>query len=212
MAKERHHEDEGRKTTHQSSSSNARYSEHTIQSVEKLVSTYDNSSETSTSTSISAGCDKTRNADESAKEHITKTAEPPVTCFSHQIHLVNSMPENMNNLDELGDRLKGYDDNRLKLIMERHYTPHTHHSGAHEISSRKNPVSDKKFGLFDDALGIQYVQDISGGHEKDKPYLQIEPFHRENMKTFDGADLSSLKDNVIAKEPSKANVYKVHCF
>ena len=212
MAKERQNEDEGRKTTHQSSSSNARYSEHTIQSVEKLVSTYDNSSETSTSTSISAGCDKTRNADESAKEHITKTAEPPVTCFSPQIHLANPMPENMNNLDELGDRLKGYDDNRLKLIMERHYTPHTHHSGAHEISSRKNPVSDKKFGLFDDALGIQYVQDISGGHEKDKPYLQIEPFHRKNIKTFDGADLSSLKDNVIAKEPSKANVYKVHCF
>ena len=212
MSNERYQDDEGLKTINQSSSSNARYSKDTIQDVEKLVSTYKNSSEPSTSTSISAGCDKTRNADESAKEHTTKTAEPPVTCFSHQIHLVNSMPENMNNLDELGDRLKGYDDNRLKLIMERHYTPHTHHSGAHEISSRKNPGSDKKFGLFDDALGIKYVQDISGGNEKDKPYLQIEPFHCENIKTFDGADLSSLKDNVIAKEPSKANVYKVHFF
>ena len=212
MAKERHQEDEGRKTINQSSSSKARYSKDTIQPVEKLVSTYKNSSEPSTSTSISAGFDKTRNADESAKEHTTKTAEPPGTCFSHQIHLVNPMPENMNNLDELGDRLKGYDDNRLKLIMERHYTSHTHHSGAHEISSRKKPSSDKKFGLFDDALGIKYVQDISGGNEIDKPYLQIEPFHHENIKTFDGADLSSLKDNVIAKEPSKANVYKVHCF
>ena len=212
MTKGINQEDEGRKTIHPSSSSNAKYSEHTIKKVEKFVSTDENSSEPSTSTSLSAGFDKTRNADKLTTGHTTKTVEPPVKCFSHQIDLVHPISENMNDLDELGDRLKGYDDSRLKLIMERHYTPHTHHSGAHEISSRKNPSSDKKFGLFDDALGIKFVQNISGGNEKDKPYLQIEPFHRENMKTFDGADLSSLKDNVIAKEPSKANVYKVHCF
>ena len=212
MGKERHQEDEGRKIINQSLSSTARYSEDTIEGVEKLVSTYNNTSEPTTSTSLSAGFNKTRNLDELATGHTAKSVEPPVTCFSHQIHLVDPISENMNNLDELGDRLKGYDDNRLKLIMERHYTPHTHHSGAQEISSRKKPGLAKNFGLFDDALGIKCVQDISRGHEKDKPYLQIEPFHRKNLKTFDGTELSKQKDNVISKEPSKANVYKVHCF
>ena len=212
MAKERHQEDEGRKTINQSSASNVRYSENTIEGVEKLVSSYENSLESSPSTSLSAGFNKTRNADELEAGRTTKTVEPPVTCFSHQIDPVNPISENMNNLDELGDRLKGYDDNRLKLIMKRHYTPHTHESGAQEVSSRKKSGLDKKFGLFDDALGVKYVPDISRGHEKDKPYLQIEPFHRKNLKAFDGAELSSQKDNVIAKEQSKANVYKVHCF
>ena len=140
MTKGINQEDEGRKTIHPSSSSNAKYSEHTIKKVEKFVSTDENSSEPSTSTSLSAGFDKTRNADKLTTGHTTKTVEPPVKCFSHQIDLVHPISENMNDLDELGDRLKGYDDSRLKLIMERHYTPHTHHSGAQEISSRKNQV------------------------------------------------------------------------
>ena len=212
MTKGTNQEDEGRKTIHPSSSSSAKYSKHTITNVEKFVSTDKNSSAPSTSTSLSAGIDKTRNAYKLATGHTAKTVEPPVKCFRHQIDLVHPISENMNNLDELGDRLKGYDDCRLKLIMEKHYTPHTHHSGAQEISSRKKPGLDKNFGLFDDALAIKYVQDISSRHEKYNAYLQIEPFHRNNLKTFDGAELSSQKDNVIAKEPTKANVYKVHGF
>ena len=53
MTKGIHQEDEGRKTIHPSSSSNAKYSEHTIKNVEKFVSTDKNSSEPSTSTSLS---------------------------------------------------------------------------------------------------------------------------------------------------------------
>ena len=47
MAKERHQEDEGRKTSNQSSASYVRYSENTIEGVDKLVSTYESSLESS---------------------------------------------------------------------------------------------------------------------------------------------------------------------
>ena len=121
--------------------------------------------------------------------------------------VIDHKHENMNTIEELSQRIKGYNGSRLHRIMSRNFV-----SSAEERIQNEYPEKDsnstKTCILFDDASGIENVDIKLDDTLSTKPYLQIEQFHKEIIKPFNNAT-ENQRTNVIAKEALKADVYKV---
>ena len=122
-------------------------------------------------------------------------------------NVIDHKRENMNTIEELSQRIKGYNGSRLHRIMSRNFV-----SSAEERVQNEYPEKDsdstKTCILFDDASGIENVDINLDDTLSTKPYLQIEQFHKEIIKQFNNAT-ENQRNNVIAKEALKADVYKV---
>ena len=95
--------------------------------------------------------------------------------------VIDHKHENMNTIEELSQRIKGYNGSRLHRIMSRNFV-----SSAEERIQNEYPEKDsdstKTCILFDDASGIENVDIKLDDTLSTKPYLQIEQFHKEIIK------------------------------
>ena len=115
--------------------------------------------------------------------------------------------EKLNTIEELGLRIKGYNASKLHRIMSMDFLLRAEKEDLNQ-AQEKQPNSKTPPALFDDALGIRKVDVKSNDLISTKPYLQIEPFHSKTIKPFSNVT-EHQRNNVIAKEPLKAEVYKV---
>ena len=115
--------------------------------------------------------------------------------------------EKLNTIEELGLRIKGYNGSKIHRIMSIDFLPRAEKEDLNQ-AHEKQPNSKTPSALFDDALGIRKVDVKSNDLISTKPYLQIEPFHSNTIKPFSNVT-EHQRNNVIAKEPLKADVYKV---
>ena len=176
---------------------------------EKSTSRSNDTLESSSSTSlVFADLDLIESADKTHKNQLVTNRKNSRSAIRTDDNVIEKTSQDMNTIKELGQRIKGYNGSRLHRIMSKDFATSTEGTTRQDKNTENDSNSKTTSVLFDDAWGIRNV-DMEVNHSIDtKPYLQIEQFHRKSMKPFVETS-ETQRNNVIAKEPLKANVYKV---
>ena len=177
--------------------------------VERSISVDTSKSVESVTTSTSTNLDIIENAENVRTSETLKNSQTFVKTTADKISRMKEISEDINNIEQLGNRLKGYNGSKIHRRMSKHFLLRNQVSSKSD-SARQNSDPGKHFSLFDDAIGLQNVDTALESPPQTEPYLQIEPFHQKKFNPFTDK-IGNQKDNVKTKEPSKANVYKVWC-